>query len=135
MSSALLRILMLVALALMPLGMTSAAAAAAPSPAAVVEVSRFNGREPDQHRCNIETAPLDSTSVRLSWNSEHGSVFTVGKVSLGAARDFKVADHLAFGVGGLMALNFVPRRPSRRIWRPQSARGDGFPAPQGRVGT
>ena len=33
-----------------------------------LEVSRFNGREPDQHRWNIETAPLDSTSVRLSWN-------------------------------------------------------------------
>jgi hypothetical protein len=33
-----------------------------------IEVSRFNGREPDQHRWDIETAPLDSTSVRLSWN-------------------------------------------------------------------
>jgi hypothetical protein len=32
------------------------------------ELSRFNGREPDQHRWNIETGPLDSTSVRLSWN-------------------------------------------------------------------
>jgi hypothetical protein len=33
-----------------------------------LEASRFNGREPDQHRWGIETAPLDSTSVRLSWN-------------------------------------------------------------------
>src|SRR5438309_85732 len=33
-----------------------------------VEVSRFNGREPDQHRWNIETGPLDSTAVRLSWD-------------------------------------------------------------------
>ena len=33
-----------------------------------LEISRFNGREPDQHRWNIETGPLDSTSVRLSWN-------------------------------------------------------------------
>jgi hypothetical protein len=172
-----------------------------------VEVSRFNGREPDQHRWNIETGPLDSTSVRLSWNptrtlalqgswghfeepeqlepgvnqrrwsatamwanevapgwklagtlawgrksildhhgervrddayvaeaslkngpwtafargeitenrelleaddGEHGSAFTVGKLSLGAVRDFRVADHLAFGVGGLVAVNFVP---------------------------
>ena len=32
------------------------------------EISRFNGREPDEHRWNIETGPLDSTSVRLSWN-------------------------------------------------------------------
>ena len=35
---------------------------------AKLEVSRFNGREPDQHRYNIETGPLDSTAVRLSWN-------------------------------------------------------------------
>jgi hypothetical protein len=35
---------------------------------AKVEVSRFNAREPDQHRWNIETGPLDSTAVRVSWN-------------------------------------------------------------------
>ena len=33
-----------------------------------IEASRFNGREPDQHRWNIETGPLDSTAVRISWN-------------------------------------------------------------------
>jgi hypothetical protein len=33
-----------------------------------LEVSRFNGREPTQHRWNIETGPLDSTAIRLSWN-------------------------------------------------------------------
>jgi hypothetical protein len=33
-----------------------------------LEGSRFNGREPDQHRWNIETGPLDSTALRLSWN-------------------------------------------------------------------
>jgi hypothetical protein len=33
-----------------------------------LEVSRFNAREPDQHRWNIETGPLDSTSIRVSWN-------------------------------------------------------------------
>ena len=33
-----------------------------------LEASRFNGREPDQHRWNIETGPLDSSSIRLSWN-------------------------------------------------------------------
>ena len=172
-----------------------------------LEISRFNGREPDQHRWNIETAPLDSTAVRASWNptrtlslqgswghfedpeqlepgvdqkrwsasalyadeiapgwklagtlawgrkslkdhhgdwlnddayvaeaslkngpwtvfgrgeitenrelvelegEEHGPAFTVGKVSLGALRDFKVADHLSLGLGGLFAVNFVP---------------------------
>src|SRR5207302_8507819 len=33
-----------------------------------IEASRFRGREPDQHRYNIETGALDSTAVRLSWN-------------------------------------------------------------------
>jgi hypothetical protein len=33
-----------------------------------IEASRFNGREPDQHRWDIETGPLDSTSLRASWN-------------------------------------------------------------------
>ena len=33
-----------------------------------LEASRFNGREPDQHRWDIETGPLDSTALRLSWN-------------------------------------------------------------------
>jgi len=33
-----------------------------------VEASRFNGREPDQHRWNIEAGALDSTALRLSWN-------------------------------------------------------------------
>jgi hypothetical protein len=35
---------------------------------AKLEVSRFNAREPDQHRWNIETGALDSTAVRASWN-------------------------------------------------------------------
>jgi hypothetical protein len=33
-----------------------------------LELSRFRGREPDQFRYNIETGPLDSTAVRISWN-------------------------------------------------------------------
>jgi hypothetical protein len=33
-----------------------------------LEASRFNGREPDRHRFDIETGALDSTAVRLSWN-------------------------------------------------------------------
>jgi hypothetical protein len=166
-----------------------------------LEVSRFNGREPDEHRWNIETGPLDSTAVGLSWNpmrtlslqgswghftdpeqlepgvdqkrwsasalyadeiapgwklagtlawgrksighhdddayvaeasvkhggwtifgrgeatenrelvenpEEHGPAYRVGKVSLGAVRDFRVADHLSLGAGGLFAINFVP---------------------------
>lgn len=172
-----------------------------------LEVSRLNGREPDQHRWNIETASLDSTAVRLSWNptrtvslqgswghfqdpaqlepgvdqtrwsasalyadeiaprwklagtlawgrksirdhhgdwlnddayvaeaslkhgpwtlfgrgeitenrellelegGEHGPAFRVGKISAGALRDFRIAEHVSLGVGGLLAVNFVP---------------------------
>ena len=164
-----------------------------------LEVSRFNGREPDQHRWNIETGPLDSTAIRLSWNptrtlalqgswghftdpeqlepgvdqkrwsasamwadaiapgwkaaatlawgrksalghsddalAAEASVkhaqwtifgraeltrnrelipgqddpsYRVGKVSLGAVRDVRIADHLSLGAGGLFSFNFVP---------------------------
>jgi len=168
-----------------------------------VEASRFHGREPDQHRFDIETGPLDSTAVRLSWNptanwslqgswaevkspeqlepdanqrkwsasaiytapvgdggwwsttaawgrrssghddldawvlesavkpnaawtifgraertenneltgvgGHHGATYTVAKASLGAIRDWRVSDHLTFGVGGLYAFNLIPR--------------------------
>ncbi|MFL6850603.1 MAG: hypothetical protein ACJ8EH_07095 [Sphingomicrobium sp.] len=164
-----------------------------------LEVSRFNGREPDQRRWNIETGPLDSTAIRVSWNPtrtlavqgswghfadpeqlepgvdqkrwstsalwanevapgwklagtlawgrktahghsddaaaaeaslkhaqwtifgrgemtenreltdiEHGPAYGVGKVSLGAVHDFRIADHLSLGAGGLFSVNFVP---------------------------
>jgi len=168
---------------------------------AKLEVSRFNGREPDQHRWDIETGPLDSTAIRLSWNPtaslalqgswghfvdpeqlepgvdqkrlsvsalyareitprwklsgtlgwgrktvehhnddayaaevslrhdnwtafgraemtenrellqglEGGRAYRVGKVSLGAVRDFRIGQHFSLGAGGLFALNFVPR--------------------------
>ena len=39
---------------------------------------------------------------------EQGPAFHVGKLSLGAVRDFRVADHLSLGAGGLFSLNFVP---------------------------
>jgi hypothetical protein len=164
-----------------------------------IEASRFNGREPDQRRWNIETGPLDSTSIRVSWNPtktlalqgswghfidpeqlepgidqkrwsasaiwaneispgwrlagtlafgrkvvhghaddglaleaslEHAAwtlfgrgettenreliqdrdepAYRVGKISLGAVRDFHIAGHLSVGAGGLFAINFVP---------------------------
>jgi hypothetical protein len=165
------------------------------------EISRFNGREPDQHRWNIETGPLDSTAIRLSWNptrtlslqgswghftdpeqlepgvdqkrwsasalwadevapgwklaatlawgrkivehhsddafvaeaslkhagwtlfgrgemtenrelvtdpEAHGPAHRVGKVSVGAVRDFRIASNWSIGAGGLFAVNFVP---------------------------
>ena len=162
---------------------------------AKIELSQFNAREPDQYRWNIETGPLDSTAVRLSWNptrelalqaswarfihpeqlepdtnqtrlsasalyardigpghlattlawgrKSHGGrkldavalemsygwqkltffgrgewtqndellpgiTAKVGKLSIGAIRDFRLAPHVAFGLGGLVAQNFVP---------------------------
>jgi hypothetical protein len=39
---------------------------------------------------------------------ENGPAYRVGKISLGAVRDFRIADHLSVGAGGLFALNFVP---------------------------
>jgi hypothetical protein len=33
-----------------------------------VEASAFRGREPDQHRYDIETGQLDSVATRVSWN-------------------------------------------------------------------
>jgi hypothetical protein len=166
-----------------------------------LEASRFNAREPDQHRFGIETGPLDSTALRLSWNPSpslslqaswarlrspeqldpgedqtrwsasalythrlgdrvrwsttlawgrrsghggaldafliesaverggwtlfgraertendeldpaaglHGPAYRVGKVSLGAVREFRAAPHLRLGLGGLWAFNSVP---------------------------
>jgi len=164
-----------------------------------LEASRFNAREPDQHRWDIETGPLDSTSFRLSWNPtpnlalqaswahlvgpeqlepgensnrwsasaiyarrlghdgwwsttlawgrrssgnrqfdafalesaaglglwtlfaraehaendeltavHHGPAFGVGKLSLGAIRDVRIAPHVRLGLGGLYAFDFVP---------------------------
>jgi hypothetical protein len=166
-----------------------------------VEASRFNAREPDQHRYDIETGALDSTAVRLSWNptehlslqgswgrfispeqlepdedqtrwsasaiytrpiaangwwsttlawgrrsaeddqldafalegavgldlwtlfgraerietneliavgGQHGPIFDVAKLSLGAIRDFRLDRHVRLGVGGLYAFNFIP---------------------------
>jgi hypothetical protein len=169
-----------------------------------LEASRFNAREPDQHRWDIETGPLDSTALRVSWNplpelslqgswghfvspeqlepgenqerwsasaiytrplgdgwwsttfawgrrssnqrsldayvlesavrqgpwtlfgraertendelagAHHGAVYAVGKASVGVVRDFQVAAHAAFGIGGLASQNFLPAalRPS-----------------------
>jgi hypothetical protein len=46
--------------------------------------------------------------LELEGEEEHGPAYRVGKVSIGGMRDFRIADHLTFGLGGLIALNFVP---------------------------
>jgi hypothetical protein len=37
-----------------------------------------------------------------------GPTYDVGKVSVGAVHDWRLAEHVKFGVGGLYAVNFVP---------------------------
>ena len=59
---------------------------------AKLELSRFNAREPDEHRWNIETGALDSTAVRASWNP-------VGSLALQASWGrFKDPEQLEPGV-------------------------------------
>ena len=39
----------------------------------------------------------------------HGPAFVVGKLSAGAIRDFRVAEHIKIGIGALASRTFVPR--------------------------
>ena len=48
-------------------------------------------------------------SVFARAEREQNNAFTVGKTSVGAVRDFRLADHVKVGVGALYAFNFVPR--------------------------
>lgn len=182
-----------------------------------IETSRFNGREPDQHRWDIESGPLDSTSVRLSWNPARSlalqgswahlvdpeqlepgvsqtrwsasalwakdiapgwhaaatlawgrksslgknddgyvaetslkhdawtvfargelvenrelifdadqSAYRVGKVSVGALRYFRLADHLSLGAGALVSVDFVPTALSPHYGKPNPTGAMGF---------
>lgn len=47
--------------------------------------------------------------IELESEEEHGPAFKVGKASLGALRDFRIAKNLTLGAGGLVSLNFIPR--------------------------
>ena len=50
----------------------------------------------------------EMTQNRELTDIEDGPAYRVGKVSLGAVRDFRLAEHFSFGLGGLFAVNFVP---------------------------
>ena len=39
---------------------------------------------------------------------EHSEAFRVGKITVGAVRDFRIAEYLTLGAGGQLAVNFVP---------------------------
>jgi len=61
-----------------------------------------------KHRAWTAFARGEITENRELTDVDHGPAYRVGKVSLGAVRDFRLTDHLALGAGGLVALNFVP---------------------------
>jgi hypothetical protein len=82
------------------------------------------GRKEADHK--LDAFALESSLVWRDWtlfaraeaaeNDElmpaaghHGLPQDVGKVSIGAIRDFAVADHVKLGIGGLVAANFVPK--------------------------
>ena len=50
----------------------------------------------------------EMTENRELTEVEDGPAYRVGKVSVGAIRDFRIAEHLSLGAGGLFAVNFVP---------------------------
>ena len=54
------------------------------------------------------------TENRELTDVEEGPAYQVGKVSLGAIRDFRLAEHLWLGAGGLFSANFVPDGLSSR---------------------
>jgi hypothetical protein len=47
-----------------------------------VEASRFKGREPDEHRYDIESPRLDSSAVRVSWNPTANWSLQVSRANL-----------------------------------------------------
>lgn len=53
-------------------------------------------------------AERTETNELESDHGHHGPTYTVGKASVGAVRDFRVAENVKFGFGGLVAKNWVP---------------------------
>jgi hypothetical protein len=52
----------------------------------------------------LETDELDAHAGHA-----HGALETVGKLSLGLIRDFRVAAHAKIGLGGLYSFDFIPK--------------------------
>jgi len=51
---------------------------------------------------------VENNELLTTGDEHHGPTFTVNKASIGAIRDFALAEHVKVGVGALYALNFVP---------------------------
>jgi hypothetical protein len=70
--------------------------------------SRRSARFPKWHGAAIAAAVTLRLFLTVQMALAHGRAFKVGKISIGAVHDFKVAENLSLGVGGLFAVNFVP---------------------------
>ena len=69
----------------------------------------------------------------LTRRSRTGPAYRVGKASLGAVRDFRIADHWSIGAGGLFALNFVPDALAPLYGGHNPHRRDGLRSAQARL--
>jgi hypothetical protein len=96
-----------------------------------IEASRFHGGEPDQHRFDIETGALDSTSVRISYNP-------TAELSLQASRaHLKSPEQLEPGVtqtrwsaSGIYTKQLGPDRwwSTTLAWGRRTSEGESFDA-------
>jgi hypothetical protein len=51
---------------------------------------------------------VDNDELTFTASGGHGPVYTVGKISVGAVRDWPLSPHLSVGLGALYAFDFVP---------------------------
>ena len=64
--------------------------------------------KPDEKWTIFARAERERNDELLLTGPVEGNAFTVGKASVGAIRDFRVADHVVVGAGALYALNLLP---------------------------
>ena len=109
------------------------------SPGAAARAARAVRRLRPRKRGRASACGRCSAAPNMTENNElipagghHGPTFDVGKVSLGAIRDFRVAPNVRLGLGALYALNFVPARARSALCR-RPGRRDGLRPPEDRL--
>jgi hypothetical protein len=96
-----------------------------------VEVSRFNGREPDQRRWNIETGPLDSTALRASINPTDDLSLQLSWASLKEPEQLEPGvNQKRWSASGIYATTLADgsRLASTLAWGRKSAEGHNYDA-------
>jgi hypothetical protein len=96
-----------------------------------VEVSRFNGREPDQRRWNIETGPLDSTALRASINPTDDLSLQLSWASLKEPEQLEPGvNQKRWSASGIYATTLADgsRLASTLAWGRKSAEGHDYDA-------